>query len=115
MLNLILGIIGLVFHVLVVYYGYRMYRILNPVRYWTGAWLLFSLGNSLILVRRCLGLYSLCSLLDFTWPVFFELLVQVIVSALLLLFVKQLNKLYTKYFTNGPDVPSWIEEGKKKK
>jgi hypothetical protein len=110
MLNLILGVIGLILHALVVYYGYQMYRMLNPVRYWTSAWLFFSAANLFILIRRFIAIFTLCSPLTFSWYVFLEVILQIAISILLVVFVKQLHLLYGKYFTDGLDIPSWTEE-----
>lgn len=103
MLTLIPAIISLAIHALVVFYGWKMYKILNPVRYWSSAWLLFLLGNLLIFIRRSIAVFV-------NTPTLIELLIQIVVSFLLLAFVQQLNRLYTKYFSNGLDLEAWIEQ-----
>ena len=113
MLNLTIAIISLILHALVVYYGWKMYRIMNPVRYWTNAWLLYSLGNLLILIRRIIGMFIIEKAavpIMVSWSITSEYLLQVLVSILLLLFSMNLKKLYDKYFSNGINVKSWQQE-----
>ena len=110
MLNLILLAISIVLQIIVVYYGWRLYRILNPVRYWSNAWLLYSLANLAILIRRTLEFFSICFELFTILTI--EYLVQVLVSVLLLVFSFNLKKLYTKYFNNGLDIEAWKQEQK---
>jgi|GEM_PF-6490062 len=118
MFNLIIAILSLIIQVLVVYYGYRMYRILNPVRYWSSSWLLYSVANLLILFRRIIGViydYQMLSInINFSWSwLIYEKLLQVGVSILLLIFVMKLKKLYRKYFENGLDIKAWKQEQQK--
>jgi len=113
MLNLMLGIVGLVLHSFVVYYGWRMYKILNPVRYWSNAWLLYSSANLLILIRRVIEIFFIQKTLipmSFGWSVTAEYLLQIVVSILLLIFGKCLSQLYSKYFTDGLNIRSWAKE-----
>jgi len=108
MLNLILGIISLILQAVVVYYGYRLYNILNPVRYWSHAWLLYTTGNLLILIRRAVGLFLVgCTT---SVAVTLENVIQIAVSVLLLVFGWTLSKMYSKYFTDGLNIQSWKEE-----
>jgi hypothetical protein len=118
MLNLTLGIVGLIVHAFVVYYGWRMYRILNPVRYWSNAWLLYSAANLLILTRRIMGIFFVQKTIvpmSFTWSVTAEHLLEIVVSILLLTFGKCLSQLYSKYFSDGLNIKSWEEEQKTKR
>lgn len=120
MLNLTLGIISLILHVVVVYYGWRMYKILNPVRYWSNAWLLYLIANLLILLRRFVGVFIiqwsvLCSPktlipIGADWYIALEYLLQITVSILLVLFGKKLTQLYSKYFNNGLKLKSLDEQ-----
>jgi len=119
MFNLMIGIISVILHVLVVYYGWKMYKILNPVRYWTNAWLLYSSGNMLILIRRVIGLYiiscgELTLNMKIVWSVTVEYILQICVSILLLMFGMFLKKLYDKYFSNGVNIESWQQQNIKK-
>ena len=115
MLNLVIKIIALMLQVVVVYYGWRMYRILNPVLYWSNAWLLYSVANLAILIRRTLEFFAIC----FVYPVILSVdyLLEVLVSILLLTFSINLKKLYEKYFNNGLDIEAWKhgQETQKKK
>lgn len=110
MLNLILHVIGLMLHALVIYYGYQMYRLMNPVRYWTSSWLFFSAANLLILIRRFIAIFDVCLPLNFSWIVFIEVILQIIVSILFVVFLKRLQLLYAKYFTDGLNISSWANE-----
>lgn len=123
MLNIMLGIASLVIQALVVYYGWKMYRILNPVRYWSNAWFLYSLANLMILIRRVIELftsewfitYSPKTLLDLALYTTTEYIIQIVVSILLLVFGKNLNSLYSKYFCDGLKVGSWRREQEEQK
>ena len=114
MLNWTLEILCLFLHAAVVYYGYKMYRLLHPVRYWSNAWLLYSLGNLVILIRRFIGIFTIQKTIVpgmiLVWPATAEYLLQILVSILLLMFGMSLKKLYDKYFSDRLIVPSWKQE-----
>lgn len=124
MLTLVLAIISLILQATVVYYGWKMARILNPVRFWTQGWKLYTLGNLFIFLRRVVGLIVVLKGEDvfdkfkyFTisnmvsWPVA-EVTLQIAVSIVFLLFGWSLQSLYSKYFEDGLNIPSWKNEQK---
>lgn len=104
-----MGAISIILHLLVCFYGFRLYKILNPVRYWSHAWLLYSVANALIVVRRFIGIFIIGNP-SINLPNVLEVLVQIVISILLLVFGRGLGKLYEKYFTNGLNIQSWKEE-----
>jgi hypothetical protein len=119
MVNLLVVTASLLTQCFVIYFSFRLWRILNPVRYWSNAWLLYTIANLSILIRRIIGVYvTACAggyeiispNMTLAWPVLVENLVQIFVSVLLLAFVWNLRKLYIKYFENGLNIQSWKEE-----
>jgi hypothetical protein len=114
LVTLSLGALSLIIHSLVIWYALKMYRMIRPVRYWTIAWLMFATGNSIIFIRRCIGLYLLKGAIVpgmvIVWPVAIEMLLQIVVSITFLIGATQLNAMYSKYFKNGFKVLSWKEE-----
>ena len=109
MLNLTIIFSCLILQALVVYYGYKLYKILNPVRYWSTAWLLYTIANLLILIRRVVGIFLIDDISGISAATV-EYLIQVAVSILLLIFGKRLSQLYSKYFNDGLNLQSWKEE-----
>jgi hypothetical protein len=120
MFNLMIGFISVILHALVVYYGWRMYK-LGPAVYWSHAWLQYSFGNLLILIRRIIGLYLACtcempvtSSVQIIWPVTAEYVLQILVSIFLLIFGMSLKKLYDKYLRNGMKIDNLKQKGQEK-
>jgi hypothetical protein len=80
----------------VVYYGYRLYKIMKPTRYWTSAWILFCISMSIITLRRCLAAYySVQS--GHTSVYFLESFLLIAISCLLIGFVLKLKILFIQY------------------
>lgn len=111
MLNTILGVTSLILQAMVVSYGVRLYNILRPVRFWSIGWILYTIANFLILVRRVIGFklaYSI--IIPFTPTISYEYSLQIVISILFLFFGWNLKKMYSKYFNDGLNIKSWKEE-----
>jgi hypothetical protein len=124
MLDFGLAVISLIIQALVVWFGWKMYRILNPVRYWTNGWLLYTIGNVMILLRRVIGFVvawkgekiftgwehlAITNMSNVSW-LSAEFFLQIAVSVVFLIFGWNLKHLYTKYFENGLKIQSWKSE-----
>lgn len=97
-LTIILGVISLVLQSLVIYYGVRLYRFIGYVNYWSCAWKFYIVAQAIIFMRRFVGLIFLsgcpAGVIKFS---LYEILLTIIVSILLLMFVRSLNVLFRKY------------------
>ena len=86
----------------VVYYGYRLYKLMKPVKYWTFGWELFCISMLLIVLRRCFTTYNdifiNCPVSDVNY--FFEYGLLIAISILLIAFVYKLKSLFLEYI-NG--------------
>jgi hypothetical protein len=100
-INLTLGVLGLLLQALVVWYGWHLARTLNGVDYWTAGWRFYTGANLLILIRRCIGMYSamgtIVPSMSYIWPVTAEYILQIVVSLSLLVFGFKLKQLFLKY------------------
>lgn len=99
------GILSVILQGLVVYYGIRLYSIVGHTKYWSIAWKLYLCANSIILVRRLVGIVGLMPVLannNNSKIIYYKLAEQILaigVSVLFLLFGKKLNCLFTRYMS----------------
>ena len=102
--NSLIGLISVLLQIVVVYYGWRLLRMLTHADYWTAAWKWYTVGNTLILFRRIIGFSSVYGTLTpgmkFPVQVAFEYLLQIVVSVSLFIFGMKLKQLCEKYL-NG--------------
>lgn len=105
---LILGLnfIAIIIHLAVVYYSYVLFKMVKPLKFWTRAWGVFTVGNILISLRRMLSAYEIlvggCPS-ELTNRHLMELSLLIIISGLFLCFSYKLEHLFKKYL-NGEGV-----------
>ncbi len=105
-LEILVALLSIGLQGFVVYYGYKLYKLMKPIKYWTTGWGLFCIAMLAIVLRRCFTTYQdifiACptSLIEY----FFEYLLLITISLLLILFVYKLKNLFVLYINGGANV-----------
>ncbi len=105
-LEILVALLAIGLQGFVVYYGYRLYKLMKPIKYWTTGWALFCISMLLIVLRRCFTTYHDIFI---TCPTsapeyFFEYILLIVISLLLILFVYKLKNLFVLYINGGANV-----------
>ena len=93
--------LAILLQILVVYYSFKLTIFLKPLKYWTKAWGVFTIGMTLIALRRIFSFVNFVVLCpsDIFWHEI-ESVILLFINICLLYFVLKLKGLYTKYL-NG--------------
>jgi hypothetical protein len=100
-LFVILSLVAILFQGVVIYYAYTLFKLVRQLKVWALAWGLFAMSMGVVVTRRAWSLYSF---LHVGGPVeinmynrYFEVLLLLIVSALWVVFVYLLKRIFSKY------------------
>ncbi len=99
-INIILGLGSIVAQSLVVYYGLRLFKVVGHTEHWSLGWKFYLAANGVILLRRVINFATLVlvtceyKLLKYIMT---EEVLAIVISVLLLLFGRELSKLFSKY------------------
>lgn len=97
------NVLQLVLQLFVIYYGYVLFRMVRPLKFWTRAWGIFTVSMILVFLRRSWNLFELFSGCPDHTKATIEALLMIVISALWLCFSYKLEHLFKKYL-NGEGV-----------